>query len=221
MEEKSEKFRPKAMGIFESVFDVCYLLFDLAAGILFLKNADGRLVFELYGALALVLGGGDAFHLVPRIKVNLFGKSEKSDFWLGLGKAITSETMTVFYLILFMIWTEMFPAYMASTKVVFVLFACAFVRMVLCLFPQNNWFHPEGSLRWSLYRNIPFTVVGAIMMVLFYQTGMTHMTWAILLSFGCYLPVTMLASKMPPIGALMMPKTLAYVWMIAMGLKLL
>ena len=44
---------------------------------------------------------------------------------------------------------------------------------------------------------------------------------AILISFGCYLPVTLLCKKYPKVGLLMIPKTCAYIWMIVMGLQLL
>lgn len=44
---------------------------------------------------------------------------------------------------------------------------------------------------------------------------------AIILSFGCYIPVTLFSKKKPMVGLLMIPKTCAYMWMIAMGLQLL
>ena len=50
---------------------------------------------------------------------------------------------------------------------------------------------------------------------------MTRMVTAILISFGCYLPVTLLSKKIPKVGLLMIPKTCAYVWIIVMGLQLL
>lgn len=48
-----------------------------------------------------------------------------------------------------------------------------------------------------------------------------RMVAAILISFGCYLPVTLLCKKYPKVGLLMIPKTCAYIWMIVMGLQLL
>ena len=45
---------PRPMRVAESVFDICYLLFDLVAAIVFLAQAHGRAVFLLYGALARV-----------------------------------------------------------------------------------------------------------------------------------------------------------------------
>lgn len=44
---------------------------------------------------------------------------------------------------------------------------------------------------------------------------------AIIISFGCYLPVTLFCKTKPKIGLLMIPKTCAYMWIIAMGLQLL
>jgi hypothetical protein len=40
---------------------------------------------------------------------------------------------------------------------------------------------------------------------------------AIVLSFGLYLPVVLFADQYPWIGALMMPKTCAYFWVLLMG----
>ena len=51
--------------------------------------------------------------------------------------------------------------------------------------------------------------------------GLGYMVPAILISFACYLPVTLLAKKKPAVGMLMVPKTLAYVWMLCMGLRLI
>lgn len=50
---------------------------------------------------------------------------------------------------------------------------------------------------------------------------MTRMVAAIIISFGCYLPVTPLSKKIPKVGLLMIPKTCAYIRIIVMGLQLL
>ncbi len=42
-----------------------------------------------------------------------------------------------------------------------------------------------------------------------------------IISFACYLPVVIWGKRHPAVGMLMMPKTLAYVWMIALGLSLI
>ena len=52
---------------------------------------------------------------------------------------------------------------------------------------------------------------------------MTRMVAAIIISFGCYLPVTLFSkNKAPKVGITDDPqKTCAYMWIIAMGLQLL
>ena len=49
------------------------------------------------GSAALILGFGDAFHLVPRV-LNYFVEGD-FNFWLGFGKLVTSITMTIFYVL--------------------------------------------------------------------------------------------------------------------------
>ena len=46
---------------------------------------------------------------------------------------------------------------------------------------------------------------------------MTRMVAAILISFGCYLPVTLFSKTKPKVGLLMIPKTCAYVWTVLIG----
>ncbi|MBD5444586.1 MAG: hypothetical protein HDR29_03440, partial [Lachnospiraceae bacterium] len=65
MNQEEAKSRMPQIG--EAVFCIAYLVFDLIAAIVFLLNAGGSQVLNLFGVLTLVLGGGDAFHLVPRI----------------------------------------------------------------------------------------------------------------------------------------------------------
>ena len=63
-EANTTKQKSRMPQIGESVFDIGYLLFDLIAAVLFFTKAAGRPLFYLYGALTLLLGGGDAFHLI-------------------------------------------------------------------------------------------------------------------------------------------------------------
>ncbi|HAK17586.1 MAG TPA: hypothetical protein DCM43_01790, partial [Lachnospiraceae bacterium] len=93
--------------------------------------------------------------------------------------------------------------------------------------PQNNWCGEQGNPKLSLLRNSVFAVTGIGVIILYAISGNTYgyhmnrMIAAIIISFGCYLPVTLLSRKMPKIGMLMIPKTCAYIWMIVMGLQLL
>ena len=220
-----EKFVPKKSDIMEAVFDICYLSFDLIAGILFLVLSKGNSLFILYGILTLTLCGGDAFHLVPRAIRALKGTSEKIERQMGRGLQISSITMTVFYIILLYIWeiTFQMKAPMAITILVWV---SAIIRIGICLLKENDWLG-EGNLKLSILRNSVFAVTGICIIVLYAMSGnmfdyhLNRMVYAIIISFGCYLPVTLLSKKYPKIGLLMIPKTCAYVWIIVMGLQLL
>lgn len=211
----------------EAVFCIAYLLFDLIAAVIFLFNAHGVPALVLFGALTLVLGGGDAFHLVPRIIRAFRGDSEKLQWWAGLGLMVSSVTMTVFYVLLFYVWRAIFPGVSYPASLPAVIWATGLARVALCLFPQNNWFLPEGSPAWAVWRNLPFAATGLCLAALFLHSGDTggyglwKMSAAIAVSFACYFPVVLLAKKKPMVGMLMIPKTMAYIWMITMGLSLI
>ena len=97
----NETYKPRVPDLMEAIFDVCYLSFDLIAGILFFVFSKGNILFILYGILTLTLCGGDAFHLILRVKRALKGSNDKIKRQLGLGLQISSITMTVCYIILF------------------------------------------------------------------------------------------------------------------------
>ena len=53
-------------AIFETIFDIIYLSTVITLGIQMITGSRGDKQFRLYGIMAVVLGCGDAFHLVPR-----------------------------------------------------------------------------------------------------------------------------------------------------------
>ena len=79
----------------------------------------------------------------------------------------------------------------------------------------------------SILRNAVFAFTGIGVIILYAISGnangyhMTRMVAAIIISFGCYLPVTLFSKTKPKVGILMIPKTCAYMWVIAMRLQLL
>jgi len=218
---------PRVPDLMEAVFDTCYLLFDLIAGILFFAFSHGSPLFLLYGILTWTLCFGDAFHLVPRVLRAVKGSNEKIERQLGIGLQISSITMTIFYILLLYIWKQTFYEMTAPVMLEILIWVSAAVRIVVCMLPQNNWCGKEGNRKLSVIRNAVFAVTGICVIVLYVMSGntygyhMTRMAAAIVVSFGCYLPVTLLSKKMPKIGMLMIPKTCAYIWMIVMGLQLL
>lgn len=216
------------MRIGESVFCIGYLLFDLTAGIIFLANGSDRL-FLLYGIMTLLLGFGDAFHLVPRVAKHIKGESERVRWWMNFGLAVTSVTMTVFYIILLYIWkiqnvgqsTQTISSFIAAFTAI--IWCMALARIVICLLPQNDWFG-DGNKKLSLCRNIIFSMIGAAEIILFLIMGGSYgitMAVCIFFSFLFYVPVTLLAKEKPKIGMLMIPKTIMYIIMISLGLAML
>lgn len=222
-----DTYKPRIPDLMEAIFDVCYLTFDLIAGILFFVFSKGNVLFILYGILTLTLCGGDAFHLVPRVIRAIKGSNDKIKKQLGIGLQISSITMTVFYIILLYIWQYTFYEMKAPIVLEVIIWVSAIVRIVICILPQNKWCSDEGNPKLSILRNAVFAVTGIGVIILYAMSGntygyrMTRMVAAIIISFGCYLPVTLLSKKMPKIGMLMIPKTCAYVWIIVMGLQLL
>ena len=225
MSQKRNKSRMPQIG--EAIFCIVYLVFDLIASIVFFVNANGSQALLLFGVLTIVLGGGDAFHLVPRVIKAFYGDSPKVEWWSNLGLMVSSITMTVFYVLLFYVWKAVFPEVTYPSALLVLIWLSAAIRIILCLFPQNNWFSIEGNLKWGIYRNLPFAVTGLCLVILFFLSGNTGgyglwlMSIAIIISFACYFPVVLFAKKKPMIGMLMMPKTIAYIWMISMGLRLI
>lgn len=212
--------------LMETIFDIGYLTFALIAGILFLTRANGRSAFLLYGILTLILCGGDAFHLVPRVRKALQGITPSIQKQLGIGLQVSSITMTIFYVLLLYVWKALFPELEAPLILVILIWASAIIRIAVCLLPQNNW-TSGGNMTLSHIRNGVFAITGLGVLILFLISGNAHdyhltgMSAAIAISFACYFPVTLWSHKRPMIGMLMIPKTCAYIWMIVMGLKLL
>ena len=210
-------------AIMETLFDAVYLISVITIGILMIRGSKGSRQFWLFGVMAVVLGAGDAFHLVPRAVALCTTGLENYTFALGLGKWITSVTMTVFYVLLYYVWRQRYSVKGQGglTATVYVL---AGLRVLLCMMPQNRWLSADAPLSWGIYRNIPFALLGLLIIVLFFRSAREHKDWAfrwmwltIVLSFGFYIPVVLWADAVPLIGMLMIPKTCAYVWTVLIG----
>ena len=210
-----------AQAIGETIFDLLYLSFALFSGLTMLIRGSTPLVKKA-GAMAALLGAGDAFHLVPRAYALWTAGLEANAAALGVGKFITSITMTLFYLILYYIWRDYFRV-KDRRGLTGLMWGLALARILLCLLPQNRWLSYRQPLLYGVLRNIPFAIMGLIIILLFAQevrrTGdrvFRSMSLAVALSFGFYLPVVLFSSAVPAVGMLMIPKTLAYVWVVVM-----
>lgn len=213
-------------AIMEPIFEIPYLIGVVILGILTIRRAKGDRQFILFGIIAIILGCGDAFHLIPRMWALLTTGTTtlpEQAAVLGFGKLVTSITMTVFYVVLYHIWQLRYKQSRNAwlTRCIYLLPAA---RVVLCLLPQNQWLSPDAPLTWGIYRNIPFAVLGVIIIVLYFiqarenkDKSFRFMWLAIMLSFLFYIPVVLFADAIPMIGMLMIPKTCAYVWIVLMG----
>lgn len=83
-------------AIVETLFDTVYLFSVITIGILMIRKSKGNRQFTMFGIMAVILGGGYAFHLIPRAAALCTTGLENFTVQLGLGKWITSVTMTIF-----------------------------------------------------------------------------------------------------------------------------
>ena len=188
-------------AIVETVFDVVYLITVITLGIRMVQKSKGQTQFRLFGYMAIVLGAGDSFHLVPRALALCTTGLENFTTALGAGKWITSVTMTVFYVLLYHVWRQRYQV-KGRQSLTAAVYALAGIRIVLCMMPQNDWLSASAPLSWGIYRNIPFALLGALVVILFYNSAKEHqdsafryMWLTIVLSFAFYIPVVLFAPK--------------------------
>lgn len=250
------KTKPLGMRIGESIFTLSYLIFAYTAGVLFLISAfkdqgiqGQRAYYLILALLCWILAMGDSFHLIPRTIENVRGSLKNRYSVLGLGNLVSSITMTVFYVLLYfpvrfripnfiMVSHHMtFTIYRYGNVILAILIILAIVRIVLCLLPFNNWFKEEGSFKWAIIRNIPFLLMGILIVSFicyYYSHCAAHFSSfgfipagnmdrlrifpasviLITLSFLFYIPVALFARRRPALGMLMLPKTICYILLI-------
>ena len=199
----------------ESIFDIIYLVYAVAMGFCIQRRRNDSVGRQM-GAAVLILGCGDAFHLIPRVMNNFIDADLSA--WLGFGKLVTSVTMTVFYLLLYRIWLKAYGEREDRTTGT-VVYALTAARILLCLLPQNRWFQNESSVLWGILRNIPFVVLGGIIVRLYWRRRedircLRYVWLLVLLSFLFYIPVAVAAGIVPMLGMLMLPKTVCYMFLI-------
>ncbi|MGN1143512.1 MAG: hypothetical protein ACI4SU_03025 [Anaerovoracaceae bacterium] len=210
-------------AIFETAFDIVYLVTVITLGIQMIRKSGKVRQYRLFGLMAVVLGFGDAFHLIPRAVALCTSGLENYTAALGTGKFITSITMTLFYVLLYYVWRCRYQV-SGQNGLTAAVWLLAAARIILCIMPQNGWTCVNPPLSWGIYRNIPFLLLGLLIIVLFWkrtrggQDRPFRFLWlTIVLSFGFYLPVVLFADTIPAIGMLMVPKTCAYVWTVLIG----
>ncbi len=178
-----------------------------------------RLVRWAFTLLAL----GDTGHVGFRVLAYAQGNLETSIEFLGLelglvglGALSTAITVTFFYVLMLAVWRTRFGKKYGWFE--YLLLAAAGARLLIMLPAANQWNNTVPPQPWSLYRNLPLMILGLGVAYLILRDARRAkdraFTWIgimILVSYALYTPVILFVQQVPPIGMLMIPKTMAYV----------
>ncbi len=208
------------MAFGESIFDLVYLISVVGLGInLVLQKSKSA---RQFGVMGIILGLGDSFHLMPRI-ISWWseGGFEANAAALSYGKLITSISMTIFYLLYYFFYKSQTGEKSRVKDVI--IYVLVLSRIILTVLPQNEWGTLPGNYAFSLIRNIPFAILGLLLIIWSAQNrdkkGLKNMALLISLSFLFYAPVVVGVNYIPALGALMIPKTIAYFLIVLLGYK--
>ncbi|MGW8251896.1 MAG: hypothetical protein ACWGO1_14740 [Anaerolineales bacterium] len=178
-----------------------------------------RLVIWAFALLAL----GDTGHVGFRVLAYALGSLEAQVSVLGvqlglvgLGALSTAITVTIFYMLMLVLWRERFDRQYGWFE--YLLFAAGFFRLAFMLLPVNQWNSVVPPQPWSTLRNLPLMLQGLGVAYLFLRdagaAGDRTFRWMgimVLVSYACYIPVILFVQQIPVLGMLMIPKTMAYV----------
>jgi hypothetical protein len=221
---------------FETIFNILYLTSIWWLTIAMYKrlpNVDekqkpvARLIVAAFALLAL----GDSGHVGFRVLALVFGGPESTVMiggepirWISLGTLATTATVTIFYVMVLIIWQKRFDKEYGWFGIF--LFFMAIVRMVMTMLPINDWNASMPEQPWATYRNIPLMIQGLGVAYLILRDAkeagdkaFTQIGYMILVSYAFFIPVILFVQKMPLIGMLMIPKTLAYVAIAVIAYK--
>jgi len=176
-----------------------------------------------------LLGLGDIGHVGFRVVAFAMGGLDAGVQLLGhelklapMGALATGITFTFFYVILIMIWHERFRKSYGILS--FIFFALAVLRLLIMTHPANDWNSLQPPQQWAIYRNVPLMVMQLCTAYLIVRDALIQhdktYLWIgimIMVSFVCYAPVIFLQQRIPLIGMLMIPKTIAYLVIAFLG----
>lgn len=82
-------------ALMETAFDIVYLTLVITVGVRMMLKSRGIKQYFLFSVMAVILGAGDSFHLLPRDYALCTSGLENFTIALGIGKLVTSITMTI------------------------------------------------------------------------------------------------------------------------------
>ncbi len=204
----------------EIIFNVCYLIFVWSIVALMMvrqsrvtpeNRALARSVLLAFALLAL----GDTGHVGFRVLAYARGGLEANPALVGAGALSTAYTVTLFYMLMVDVWRRRFHKPLGWLG--WFLLAAGAARLIVMLFPQNQWWQVLAPYNWSLLRNSFLVVQGLGVMWLILRDAARArdraFTWIgvmIALSYTFYAPVILWVQWVPMLGMLMIPKTCAY-----------
>jgi hypothetical protein len=218
----------------ETVFNIAYLIVVWWLVIAMINrrelvDAREQRVAGLIMWAFLLLGLGDIGHVGFRVVAFALGGLDATVTVIGrtmtlapMGALATAITFTFFYVILIMIWRERFDQrYGVLGNLLFVLAA---TRLIIMAVPANNWNSLQPPHDWAIFRNVPLMLMQLGSAYLILRDGVrerdTTFIWIgvmVIVSFICYAPVIFLQQRVPLIGMLMIPKTIAYLVIAFLG----
>jgi hypothetical protein len=212
----------------EISFNILYLIVVWGLVVAMIRHQPGvaeadKAVTRLFIWAFALLALGDTGHVGFRVLAYAGGNLERTislfgrDVGLvGMGALATAVTVTIFYMLMLVIWQRRYGK--AYGWFGWLLFVAGIARLLIMLFPANEWNNTVPPQPWSLYRNLPLTIQGLGVAYLILRdsraAGDRPFTWMgimILLSYAFYIPVILFVQQVSLIGMLMIPKTLAYV----------
>jgi hypothetical protein len=141
---------------------------------------------------------------------------------VGAGALATAVTVTFFYMLLLDAWRVRYDK--RQTPLYWMLLGAGVVRLVVMTLPQNQWQATVPPWDWSLIRNVPLTIQGLGLAALLLVDGSReddafgrNLGSCILVSYAFYVPVILFVQRVPLVGMLMIPKTVAYLVMAVLA----
>jgi hypothetical protein len=177
-----------------------------------------RITAQRFRLAFFLLALGDTGHVGFRVMAYFSGGLDSNATLVGLGALSTSITITFFYIILYEICRINFIK--KKDYSYYLVMLLGLIRLIIMIFPQNQWGSSLPPLEWVLLRNLPLIIIGFGVVFLMLRNGYKendypyrYIGYGIIVSFAFYLPVIFLVQLIPIIGMLMIPKTIAYMFM--------